>query len=231
MTDLRHDHDFNVRQGDNGLEIEAAPQTNAGHRRHGRRLGRNGLLTWVAAAGAGTGAFLAALAVPAAASGNPNPWEGAQVGLTYPVYQPKTVLALPRASFKLLSCGVGQDKSVFATYGTAYNPSSNYGKTVGFSIAEGYPDICANPGTAKEVGIWIVGIPNGVVQVRVSVYCDPAQFKNCTTASGVKNGYVLQWAQPYTSAQYLKKQTQMFVDTSRLTLAQAFHIVAGVRAA
>jgi hypothetical protein len=183
------------------------------------------------AAGVGTGALLTALALPAAASGSPNAWEGAQVGLTYPVYQPKTVLALPQSSFKLLSCGAGQDESVFATFGTAYNPMTNYGKTRGFSIAEGYPFICANPGSAKQVGVWTVGIPNGTVKVRVSVYCDPEQFKTCTTASGLKNGYVLQWAQPYKSNQFLKKQTQMFIDTSLLTLPQALHIVAGARAA
>lgn len=229
MLDLGHSVDLDQEHGDNSLREGPAALTNAEHGHNRRHLGRGGVLTRAVAAGAGAVAFLGALAIPAVASGSPNPWEGAQVGLTYPVYQPKTVLALPRSSFKLLSCGAGQDESVFATYGSAYNPSSNYGKTVGFSIAEGYPDICANPGTAKQVGIWIVGIPKGIVEVRVSVYCDPEQFKSCTTASGVKNGYVLQWAQPYTSAQYFKKQTQMFIDTSRLTLAQAFHIVAGTR--
>jgi hypothetical protein len=231
MSDFRHSNDLEDKQVDGSIKAGLAAQTNAGHRPPRRRLGRGGRLTRAVTAGAGTGALLGALAVPAAASSGPNPWEGAQVGLTYPVYQPKTVLALPRASFKLISCGAGQDESVFATYGTAYNSSSNYGKTVGFSIAEGYPDICANPGTAKQVGIWIVGIPNAIVEVRVSVYCDPAQFNSCSTASGVKNGYVLQWTQPYTPAQYFKKQTQMFIDTSRLTLAQAFHIVAGIRSA
>jgi hypothetical protein len=227
MSDSRYENDFDLRGG--SLETGPALATNGGRRQSRRRLGKSGALTRAIAAGAGAGALLAALAVPAAASGSPNAWEGAQVGLTYPVYQPNTVLALRQASFKLLSCGTGQDESVFATFGNAYTPISNYGKTTGFSIAEGYPFICANPGTAKQVGVWAVGIPNGTVKVRVSVYCDPAQFKSCTTASGVKNGYVLQWAQPYKSSQFLKKQTQMFIDTSRLTLPQALHIVAGVR--
>jgi hypothetical protein len=231
MSDFKNSNDFDQMRGDNSVQDRLAARSNAEHGPDRRHLGRGGVLVRVVAAGAGTVAFLGALAIPAVASGGPNPWEGAQVGLTYPVYQPKTVLGLPRASFKMLSCGAGQDESVFATYGTAYNPSSNYGKAVGFSLAEGYPDICTNPGTAKQVGVWIVGIPKGTVEVRVSVYCDPAQFKSCTTPSGVENGYVLQWAQPYTSAQYLKKQTQMFIDTSRLTLDQAFHIVAGIRPA
>jgi hypothetical protein len=140
-----------------------------------------------------------------------------------------TVLGLPLNSFRLLSCGAGQDESVSATFGKAYTPVTNYGKVAGFSISEGYPYICANPGTAKPVGTWAVGTPNGAVKVRVSVCCGPAQFNSCATASGVKNGYVLQWAQPYKSGASLKKQTQMFVDTSRLTLPQALHVVAGVR--
>ena len=230
MRVFNHSDDV-VERGNNSLQELPAGPAYAGQGPEHRQPGRRGVLARSLVAGVGTAALLGGLALPAAASGSPNPWEGAQVGLTYPVYQPKTVLALPRSSFKLLSCGAGQDESVYATYGTAYSPSSNYGKTVGFSIAEGYPDICANPGTAKQVGLWIVGVPKGIVKVRVSVYCDPEQFNNCTTASGVKNGYVLQWAQPYTSAQYFKKQTQMFIDTSRLTLEQAFHIVAGIRSA
>jgi hypothetical protein len=235
MSDFNQSVHFDRQRGDDSLQSGPAAVTDADHGPDRRDLRRGGvpLVRAVAVAAGmaptGTAVLFGAVAVPAAASGSPNPWEGAQVGLTYPVYQPKTVLALPRSSFKLLACGTGRDESVFATYGSAYNPSSNYGKTVGFSLAEGYPDICANAGTAKQVGVWIVGIPKGVVDVRVSVYCDPEQFKSCTTSSGVENGYVLQWAQPYTSAQYFKKQTQMFMDTSRLTLNQAFHVVAGIR--
>jgi hypothetical protein len=204
-----------------------APEANGGHHQPGGR--RGGALTKVVAAGAGTGALLAALAVPAAAAGAPSPWEGAQVGLTYPVYQPKTVLSLPLSDFKLLSCTPGQDESVSAIYGSGFRSPVNAGKTTGFLVAEGYPQVCFIPGAAKGVGTWTVGIPNGTVKVGVSVYCAPAQFKTCTTASGVKNGYVLQWAQPYKSTQFLKKQTEIIVETSKLTLAQALHIVAGLR--
>jgi hypothetical protein len=191
---------------------------------------RSGAAARVVAAGAGGAATLAALAVPAAAMGGPNPYENAQVGLTYPVYQPMTVLGLPLTSFKLLPCAAGQDESVSATYGKAYTPISNFGKLPGFSIAEGYPDICANPGLSWQVGIWNVGIPKDMVSVKVSVYCDPAVLKNCTVANGVKSGYVLQWAQPYQFGTSPAKQTEMFIDTSLLTLPQALHIVAGIRA-
>ena len=146
------------------------------------------------------------------------------------MYQPKTVLGLPMSSFKLLSCAAGQDESVYATYGKAYTPISNLGKLPRFLHRRGLPDICNNPGTAWQVGVWNVGIPKGSVKVRVSVYCSPAVLKYCTTASGVKSGYVLQWAQPYQFGTSPRKQTEMFIDTSRLTLPQALHVVAGIRA-
>ncbi len=224
MFDFRsHDR----KQDSAGLETGPAQEASVVHHRPWWRQG--GAVARVVAAGAGAGAVMAALAVPAAASGAPNNWEGAQVGLTYPVYQPQTVLGLPMSSFKLLSCGAGQDESVFATYGKAYTPTSNLGKFAGFSIAEGYPAVCNNPGTAWQVGVWNVGIPKGSVKVRVSVYCSPAVLKYCTTASGVKSGYVLQWSQPYQFGTSPRKQTQMFIDTSRLTLPEALHIVAGIR--
>jgi hypothetical protein len=174
--------------------------------------------------------MVVALAVPAAAMGGPNPYDNAQVGLTYPVYQPMTVLGLPMTSFKLLPCAAGQDESVYATYGKAYAPRSNLGRLPGFSIAEGYPTICNHPGTSWQVGVWNVGIPKAMVSVKVSVYCSPAVLKYCTVPNGVKSGYVLQWAQPYQFGTSPAKQTEMFIDTSLLTLPQALHIVAGIRA-
>jgi len=167
MSDFRHDRDVDYRRGRGSSETELVREPNPRRTDARCRSGRSGILFRALATGLGTGALLAGLAIPAAASGSPNAWEGAQVGLTYPVYQPKTVLALPQTSFKLLPCQAGQDESVFATFGTAYTPISNYGKTVGFSIAEGYPFIFANPGAAKQVGVWTVGIPNGTVKVRV----------------------------------------------------------------
>jgi hypothetical protein len=202
----------------------------AQQKRAWRRPWRGRGLARLVAAGVGASATLAALAVPATAMGGPNPYDDAQVGLTYPVYQPMTVLGLPLTSFKLLPCAAGQDESVYATYGKAYAPLSNLGKLPGFSIAEGYPTICNHPGTSWQVGIWNVGIPKAMVSVRVSVYCSPAVLKYCTVGNGVKSGYVLEWAQPYQFGTSPAKQTEMFIDTSLLTLPQALHIVAGIRA-
>jgi hypothetical protein len=183
---------FKFRNGGNNIdpsvETRAGRETGFGWGQSRRRLGRGRALSGLVAAGAGTGAVLAALAVPAAAMGSPNPYENAQVGLNYPVYQPKTLLGLTMSSFKLLPCAVGQDESVYATYGKAYTPESNLGKLAGFSIAEGYPTICNHPGTSWQVGIWNVGIPRAMVSVRVSVYCSPAVLKYCTVTNGVTSG-------------------------------------------
>jgi hypothetical protein len=167
--------------------------------------------------------LVVAHAAPAGASGSPSSWENAQVGLTYPVYEPSVTLGLHQTSFTLLSCTPGRDASVAATFGNAYKPATNFGKTKGFSVAEGYPAICANGGALLAVGTRTVGH----LDIHVSVYCDAAHLKSCTLASGVQSGYVLQWTQPFKSSQFFKERTQMFLDTSRLTLSQALNIAQG----
>jgi hypothetical protein len=166
-----------------------------------------------------------AAATGALALGAPSPWENAQVGLTYPLYQPTVTLGLKRSEFRLLPCQPGQDESVFANYGRAYTPPSNFGKVRGFSIGEGYPQICGNAGIAKYVATRRVG----GAQVRVSVYCDPTAFKQCTLASGVRNGYVLQWRKPYAPRQVIKKRTWLFMDSSLLTLPELLRVAGSLK--
>jgi hypothetical protein len=181
----------------------------------------------VAAASFGVFALALVLAAGAFAMGAPSPWQNAQVGLDYALYQPSATMHLDRTAFKTLSCSPGQDVSVAATYGNAYAPSTDFGKVKGFSIAEGAPQICANPGVAKYVATKSV---NGV-KVRVSVYCDPTQLSRCTLASGVKSGYVLQWTQPASQSATFTKPTKMFIDSSRLTLNDDLTIAAGLHPA
>jgi hypothetical protein len=180
-------------------------------------------------AGASFVVFALALAFAAGslAMGAPSPWENAQVGLDYALYQPSTTMHLDRTEFTTLACSPGQDVSVAATYGNAYAPPSNFGKVKGFSITEGSPQICANPGLAKYVTTKSV---NGV-KVRVSVYCDPMQLSKCTLASGVKSGYVLQWTQPSTQTRTFTQPTKMFIDSSRMTLNDDLEIAAGIHPA
>jgi hypothetical protein len=171
--------------------------------------------------------LVVAEAAPAGASGSPSSWQNAQVGLTYPIYRPSVTLGMGQTSFQLLQCVPGKDESVYATYGAAYTPAANFGKKSGFSIGEGYPAICANGGAVMAVG---TRTEKGIT-IEVSVYCDAAHIKSCTLGSGVNNGYVLQWRQPYKPPQALKERTQMYLDTSRLTLAQALSIAGGLKPA
>jgi hypothetical protein len=157
------------------------------------------------AAAAVVAALVTAAGALAGAAQAPNQWDHAQVGLTYPVYEPTATLGLRLAKFALLPCTPGQDESVFAEYGNAYK-GRNFGRVRGFSIGEGYPTICANAGIAKHVGTRTV---NGA-RVRVSVYCDPTE--RCTLADGLTHGYVLQWRQPF-----------------RLTLPELLRVSAGLR--
>jgi hypothetical protein len=166
--------------------------------------------------------FVLLIASRAFGMGAPSSWQNAQAGLGYPLYAPTATIGLTKSGFQLLSCGTGQDESVAATYGGAYRTPSSFGSVRGFSIGEGYPQICSNPGTAKPVGTKTV---NGA-KIRISVYCNPASFASCTAASGKTNGYVLQWRQRSATA---GKSTQMFLDSSKLTLAQTLKIAAGFK--
>jgi hypothetical protein len=160
------------------------------------------------------------LAGTAAAAEAPTPWDHAQTGLTYPVFRPTVTLGLKLAKFSLLQCPPGQDEFVSASYGTAY-VGRNFGKTRGFSIGEGYP-ICANAGIATVVGHRTIG----GATATVAVYCDPP--KTCTLADGVKNGYTLSWRARPVKGFINPKRTQMFMDSSKLTLTQLLSVANGL---
>jgi hypothetical protein len=161
---------------------------------------------------------LSAQALAGLESGSPSKWENIQVGITYRLYQPGTTLGNKLNKLRTASCGKGHEPWVVATYGT-YKGILN-GKTKGFALYEGHP-ICADPAESTKIGnILIMG-----VKAYVGVYCDPTQ--HCTKADGVKHGYTVQWkAKP--SSPY-KKNTQMQLDTSKLTFAQLSHIAARLK--
>jgi hypothetical protein len=162
--------------------------------------------------------FLAAPVFAAHDSGSPSKWENIQVGITYRLYQPGATLGYKLNKLKPASCGKGHEPWVVATYGT-YKGILN-GKTKGFALYEGHP-ICSDPAESTKVGnLTIMG-----VKAYVGVYCDPA--KHCTKADGVKSGYTVQWkAKP--SSPY-KKNTQMQLDTSKLTWTQLTKIAKGLK--
>ena len=62
--------------------------------------------------------ILALSAIPAQAMGSGNPYQDAQTGLNYVVYQPSYTVGLTLKTFGMTTCGVGRDESVSVQYGT-----------------------------------------------------------------------------------------------------------------
>ncbi len=151
-------------------------------------------------------------------SGSPSKWENMQVGITYRLYEPGTTLGYKLNKFQAASCGKGHEPWAAATYGM-YNGTLGFTKK-GFALYEGHP-ICSDPAESTKIGLLrIMG-----VYAYVGVYCDPSE--HCTGADGLKHGYTVQWkAKP--SSPY-EKNTQMQLDTSRLTFKQMLKITKGLK--
>ncbi len=62
--------------------------------------------------------ILATNVIPALAMGSGNPYQDAQTGLNYVVYQPSYTVGLTLKTFGMTTCGVGRDESVSVQYGT-----------------------------------------------------------------------------------------------------------------
>ncbi len=62
--------------------------------------------------------ILALSAIPAQAMGSGNPYQDAQTGLNYVVYQPSYTAGLALKNFGMTTCGVGRDESVTVQYGS-----------------------------------------------------------------------------------------------------------------
>jgi hypothetical protein len=180
-----------------------------------RRISMKRLILVSIAAGA---LLLSAQAAAGLMSGSPSKWQNIQVGITYRLYKPGTTLGFKLNKLQSASCGKGHEPWVAATYGTYKGVLSS--KTKGFALYEGHP-ICSNPGESKKIGLLrIMG-----VWAYVGVYCGPTE--HCTGADGVKRGYTVQWkAKP--SSPY-NKNTQMQLDTSKLTFTQLQKIAKGLK--
>jgi hypothetical protein len=64
------------------------------------------------------GLALSLMANPALAMGSGNPYQDAQTGLDYIVYQPINTLKLPLKNFGMDSCNNGHDEVINALYGS-----------------------------------------------------------------------------------------------------------------
>ena len=90
---------------------------------------------------------------------DPAPWNAPQVACNYPVYQPKTVLSLSHDQTSSCCRAEPAETSPSSPRSVRRTPPFHRRQGRGFSVAEGYPLIRANPGVAKQVGVWTVGIP------------------------------------------------------------------------
>src|ERR1035437_4469062 len=63
-----------------------------------------------------TAGLLALSVVPAVAMGSGNPYEDAQVGLNYVVYQPSYAAGLTLQKFGMHTCAAGQDEALNVNY-------------------------------------------------------------------------------------------------------------------
>lgn len=62
--------------------------------------------------------FLSITSLPANAMGSGNPYQDAQVGLNYVVYQPSFTTGLVLKSFGMHTCGMGKDQAINVNYGS-----------------------------------------------------------------------------------------------------------------
>ncbi|MEI7972111.1 MAG: hypothetical protein WCI10_06180, partial [Actinomycetota bacterium] len=81
--------------------------------------------------------------VPVGAMGSGDPYEDAQVGLTYGVYKPAETLGLRLKHFQLLECQPGMENWVATRYGFGKRKIDIYQTMSG--------DRCSDPGLAKEL--------------------------------------------------------------------------------
>ena len=152
-------------------------------------------------------------------SGSPSKWENMQVGITYRLYKPGTTLGYKLNRFQAASCGKGHEPWAAATYGTYKGVLGS--KTKGFALYEGHPDLLRprrvdqgreHPDHGRSRPTWAcTAIP-------------PSTARRPTESSTASRS---QWkakpSKPY------KKNTQMQLDTSRLTLRAAVKIAAWLK--
>lgn len=152
-----------------------------------------------------TVAAVCAVAVLPAMAGR-DPWLVAHGRLGYTVYEPRARLGLKLTRFEYPLCYHGRSRdSLYSDYG---------GRSRGFELVEGSPQICANAAPFTDLGTRVVG----AATAHLGVYCAPEA--RCTLAEGVVNGYALYWTQG---------RTRIQINSRHLTLDQLFQVATNLR--
>jgi hypothetical protein len=149
----------------------------------------------------------------AEAMGSGNPYQDAQTGLSYQIWQPGagSTKDLTRTSFKLLSCGAKNEQWLAAIYGET--------RSVQFLETDAAVK-CSNPGLGKTVATVSI---NGL-RANVVAFCDPAnvkQWKSCSTADIHNVGGYAMWN---TKATKLLHATTIEVLVSGLTYSDLLRL-------
>ncbi len=157
------------------------------------------------------------LAPSALAMGSGDKFLDAQVGLTYQIWKPTTTNKISIGSFRLLSCGAGNEQWLAAIYGKN-KPQ--------IQILENMASTpCSNPG----LGVQVATISISGFKAKIVAFCDPAnakQWKNCSTSDIGRYGGFAQWN---TKASKTLKATTIEVLTNGLTYAQLVTVAKGMK--
>jgi hypothetical protein len=148
------------------------------------------------------------------AMGSGNKYVDAQTGVTYSVYEPKTLLGLPTLTFQLRPCRLhpGQDEYLFASYG---------GAEVGITLVETAAAFnCTGLDTPHSLGNVII---NGV-KAKVGMYCVAA---NCPANKFSHYGGEISFIAPGTG--YLKPTFIRIGTQGGFSLKQLISFAQGVK--
>jgi len=119
--------------------------------------------------------ILAVSAVPVFAMGSGNPYQDAQTGLNYVVYQPSYTAGLALKSFGMTTCGVGRDESLAAQYGSGkkfFTVTESSIKNIcpmNMMLIRGATRTVVNkPGSGNLVGTQVVTISVGIPRAQLN---------------------------------------------------------------
>lgn len=123
-----------------------------------------------------TAGFLIAAATPALAMGSGNPYEDAQVGLNYVVYQPSALDGLSLKNFGMHKCGTG-DLAINATYSSGKKSiyltetSTNSICVMNMMLIRGATRTVVNkPGAGNLTSTQVMTISVGIERAQLNVF-------------------------------------------------------------
>ncbi len=120
---------------------------------------------------------VAAPTIPALAMGTGNPYQDAQTGLNYVVYQPSFLVGLSLKGFGLSSCGEGRDESIAVQYGSGKKFISLTESSIknicpmNMMLVRGASRTVVNkPGAGNLVGTQVVTISVGIPRAQIKLF-------------------------------------------------------------